>query len=66
MSHFVNTRDISALAWAVEQAAVWRGLHTGDDDAVAAFDKKVAAARDALKKLRAMNRSRTVIGVNRT
>lgn len=45
--------DKSALAWAVREAASWRGYHTGNPDTAAleVFDACLKRAREALSRV---------------
>lgn len=54
-ANYLSRRQLSALAWAVEEAAGWRGALT-DPEARAVFDAGIATARDAVRTVREMNR----------
>lgn len=54
----MRDKHIKALAWAVEEAAAWRGYFTGnpDPEPLVEFDKRVKAAKDALTAIRKEHR----------
>ena len=51
----VTRHEIAILAWAVREARSWRGTLTGNPDhrALEEFDRNIATAEGAIKKLRA-------------
>lgn len=53
----MRPKHLKALAWAVKEAAAWRGALQGhpDPDALVEFDKSLATAREALALLRQAN-----------
>lgn len=54
----ITDREVSALAWAVQRAAEWRGGFTGCDNAgrLDQFDRRMSEARAALRKLRELRK----------
>lgn len=46
--------ELTALSWAVNKAAEWRGSLTGDPVGLSGFDTQVMLARAALTKVRRM------------
>lgn len=51
--------EIRLLAWCVRDAASWRGALTGNPDPrpLALFDRRIERSREALRKLRQLNRA---------
>lgn len=47
----MNNRQMAALKWAVEHAALWRGSVTGSPERLDEFDAKVAEATEALAEV---------------
>lgn len=49
--------DLALLKWAIDEAAGWEGLYTGDGDMAERYARRIQRCREALFRVRELSKT---------